>query len=203
MLLRSRGLVAVFCVLFAVAGAWLMGCGAGNVSSLFYTSGLLLPGAGPTPLPNPDTGTGDGSGDGDGGGGGGENVCITWQNNADINVRVMLWASTSGTISFEDLQSTGNLQLLPEQDEGCIDQADIQSNRVILPLIEDGNMLSFQLTCEEAASLLFGVGDENVSVSNPDDTFGVLRQGVDFDCGDTLPLTVTDDDQDEEPEIGT
>jgi hypothetical protein len=42
-----------------------------------------------------------------------------------------------------------------------------------------------------------------VVVTNPDDRFGVLREGVDFQCGDTLPLTVTDDDQDGQPEIGT
>jgi hypothetical protein len=203
MLLRSRGLVAVFCVLFVVAVAWFMGCGAGNVSSLFVTSGLLLPGAGPAPLPDPDPGPGDGDGDGDGGDGGGENVCLIWQNDADLDVRVVLWASESGTISFEDLQSTGNLELLPEDDEGCIDQADIQGNRAILPLIPDGAQLSYQLTCEASASLLFGVGDENVSVTNPDDEFGPLRQGVDFDCGDTVTLDITDEEQDGDPEIGT
>ncbi|UCG32996.1 MAG: hypothetical protein JSU68_15200 [Phycisphaerales bacterium] len=204
MLLRSRGLVVVFCVLFAVAGAWLMGCGAGNVSSLLFTSGLLLPGAGPPDLPDPDPGPGDGDGDGDGGdGGGGDNVCVVWRNDADLDARVMLWASTSGTISFEDLQTFGNLESIPADDQGCIDQADIQGDRIIRPLIPDGAQLSYQLTCENSASLLFGVGDESVVVSDPDDTFGVLRQGVDFDCGDTLNLTITDDDQDGDPEIGT
>ena len=203
MLLRTRVLPAVFCVLFLAAAAWFVGCGGGGASSLFYTSGLLLPGTGPQPLPPPDSG----SDTGDGGGGdqntGGDNLCITWQNNADMDVGVMLWASASGTISFDDLQSAGNLQLLPEADEGCIDQADIQGNRVLVPVIQDGNMLSYQLPCADAASLLFGVGDENVVVTNPDDIFGVLREGVDFQCGETLPLTVTDEDQDGQPEIGT
>jgi len=201
MLLRSSVILGIGGVLLAVAAVWLVGCG-GSPSSLLVRSGLLLPGAGPAPLPDPDTEPGNEDDDGNGGETEGDNICITWQNNADVDVRVTLYASVSGSIEFPELFNQENLELLPFDDEGCIPEDEITGERGIRPLIQDGNRLSYEMTCDDAASLIFGTGDQNTTIGNESDTFGVLRQGVDFDCGDTLPLTITDDDQDEQPEIG-
>lgn len=197
---RWPGLILVVSLMFVCTGVWLAGCGAGNPSGLFYTSGLLLPGAGGGgTLPDPDQGV-DGDEDGDGDGGGeGETICIVFFNNSDLTARVDLYASTSNTILFDELRVTDNLVFLPELEQGCI--ADPDGPFGIRPPILDNGQLSYQRDCASSNSLLFGVLDENGTVGTEDQFFGPLRQGVDFNCGDTLNIELTDEDQDDQLEI--
>ena len=198
---RWPGLMLVVSLLFLGTGVWMAGCAGGNPSALFYTSGLLLPGAGGGGGTLPDPGEGvDGDDDDDGDGGGeGDTICIVFFNNADLPGRVDLYASASTTIPFDEMRVTENLVYLPELEQGCIEDPDGPFS--IRPLIMDNGQLSYQMDCAVANSLLFGVMDENGTVGTEFQFFGPIRQGVDFFCGDTRNIELTDEDEDDELEI--
>jgi hypothetical protein len=207
MQLKSSSAVLSATLFLLTGGMWISGCGS-NASNLFFSSGLLNlgvganPGGGPLPSPT-DTATPDQSGGNDGGGATTTTICITFFNESDQDARVDFFASDDASISFSALTSVNHIVNLPEADQGCIDAADLTGNLSLTPRILDGGRLSYQIDCVLAASMAFGaLNDSSFVVGTEDDIFGPLRQGVDFNCGDNLNIAITDNDQDENLEIG-
>ncbi len=194
----------------AIAAAlWipLAGCiGIGDTSAgtLLFSTGLIpntFGGQG-----RPPAGDDDDDDDDDDGGGGEEPstdpICITWVNDGDDPALVSLYTSANPAISFGQI-ILGVPELLPQTDQPCVEEADIVGLRGVTAQISNGAMLRYQVECGTANRMLFSVAGVGEPVlGGAGDSFFFITIGTDYDCGDQLLLTITQDPGSENFEIG-
>jgi hypothetical protein len=193
--------------LVLAGGALLPGCGAGDTSfgTALFTSGLFGDNFGSTGNVNPPPPSNEDQGDDQDGGSGGSNegpICITFENDADDPAKIALYTSTDQNASITDLLGQ-TPEWLPETNQPCVEEDNLIPPRSFTPVIQDGDMLRYQVECGFANAMLMVVGGESDAVlGGTGDDLSLISIGDAYLCGDNLTVTITQDPSDNSFEIG-
>ena len=202
--------VLLLCVpvtLVLAGGALLPGCGAGNSSfgTALFTSGLFTGNLGSTGNVDPPPPSDEPDPDDDGGGSGGQSedpICITFENDADDPAKIVLYTSTDQNAGYSALVAE-TPEWLPQNDQPCTEEDNLVLPRDYTPVIQNGNVLHYQVECGFANSMLMIVGGESDPIlGGPGDDFFLISIGTAYFCGDNRTVRITQDPGEDSFEIG-